>query len=361
MPKSLRSRDIGIAGACILALSLLACNTDVASPPSLQHSPEALFVRLEMNQRAVLLSTFAPYDTVRLATIPMGSGNVRWRPANMSDAEFDSLLRASPPTFISRDSTRIRVSRDGLVRVVRATTTAGTVQIVATQKIGPVTRACTTFVRALPIANPRTIKHLNISTVDSLKIAASSTAQFLVTGTDADNVRIENIVTYVRSSNAGIMMGGAGWNKISIMGGGRGIGEATLFVSTFVFDTPITDSIVLRNGAPVSHEVNLGIFRGSRTVGDIVVGPGGIVGWVNDSTSNATDQDLDIIFDLSEDVLAALDPVKNTGGGNIVGIPGDRTLTLAQKTRYRRFLKPGIYTYRVNPRNQTGRVIVWDQ
>ncbi len=358
----LRSKSIWIAGACYVALSLMACNTDVASPPSLEYAPEGLFVRLEMNHRAVLLSTFAPYDTVRLATIPMGSGNVRWKPAGMSDAEIDSLLGANPPMLISQDSTRIRVSRDGLVQVVRATTAAGTVRIIATQTIGPITRACTTLVRALPVEHPSTIKRLQISTVDSLKVAANSRIPFVVTGMDADDVPISNIVTYVTTSNVGIMLGdGAGWNKTSILGGARSIGEATVSVSSLVFGTPITNSVVLRNGAPLSDEIRLGGIQWIEAVSDVIIGPGGTVGWFNDSTSAPVDRDVDVIFDMPAAALAALDPAKNTGSGNIIGIPGDPTLTRAQKTRYRRFTEPGIYKYRVVPRNQTGRIIVWDR
>jgi hypothetical protein len=77
---------------------------------------------------------------------------------------------------------------------------------------------------------------------------------------------------------------------------------------------------------------------------------------------NNTNQPIDIIFD---DPAKILGSSKNTPSdltaGNILSLPGDTTLALTARTKYRKIPLPGTYEFHVEPGGATGTIIIHDQ
>lgn len=352
---------------CLLG-ALWSCNTQVVEPKSLEHEASDLYVRLEMNHRAVLLSTVAPYDTLQLKTIPFGDKDSIWKPTGLSQEDIDSIIKANPPTFISKDSSRIKVTNDGLIRAIKPTTNTGTVQVIATQQINNVTRACTTLVRALPIPNALPAESIVLSSVDTLKIAADLSVPLNVKVFDeADNL-ISNVVTYVRTSNPDIIrlgtssVGKGAWNIASLRGGDGIIGKAKIRVNATVFGREVDAEIELRNGHRLSNKLGSTINLNNRSgiyLPPTTIAKGGIISWTNDTIAGIPDKAVDVIFDDPSGVSAAPLAAQNSGSGNIHWPIGDRDQTIEQRTRYRQFNTPGIYPYRVS-NGLIGNVIVME-
>jgi hypothetical protein len=357
----------GLAGAATLAATVVGCSDEIAGGLPVTAIGANLYARLETNHHAVLLSIVAPYNTVQLSTVPMDMNGNEWLPDHLTRAERDSLLEANPPEYLSQDEARVRVSANGLIQAVGTTTVTGTVRIIATRQLGNVTRADTTLVRVLNEPSPPRIKTFRLRPSDSLKVAGGSTLPMVLTALDSANNPILRVVTYARSSDAdavtiGSNSGGAsGWNVTSVAGGSYRLGSARIQSQAYVYGIAVADTITMMNGHYIvrsswiySTTASNGTVSMQLSAPDVSVGPGGIVNWTNDTKL----EPVSIEFDAPSTVLAAILPAQNTGGGNIIDIPFDSTLSITARSRYRRFLEPGIYTYRTNPYGLTGRVIV---
>ncbi len=352
------SSAIVLAILCAVLL-INGCSKDISNPEGLITEDASLYTALEVNHRALMLSIHPPYDTVTLKTLPLGAKRVLWRPSGYTDAEFDSILKANPPRFVSRDSSRIRVTPGGKVIAVSPTPITGTVMVIASRQINNMTWSCTTQVRALDILDPPKIVSFTLSMQDSNKVAANSFTMPVITASDEEGRPIANINTYYFSNQSKTIHFGSyrssvsgGWN--ARLNGYDGIMGSTLVTaSAYVYGTPVSDSIIVRNGYPVTATTQIyssligGVFPSK------VVGPGVTINWINSSN-----QVVDIIFEEPEKVLEAISPNPTSGSGNVMLIPGDSTLSIGQRQRFRRILLPGTYLFRVEPLGYTGSFIV---
>ncbi len=353
----------------VLALAATAsCSDDlVVAPPLLVDSPH-LYARLEMNHHAVLLSVVAPYDTVQLTTTPRDFKGDAWQPINVTSVERDSLLQANPPVYVSQDSTRVKVTSTGLIRAVGVTNSTATVRVIATRQLGGVTRADTTLVRVRDVAVPPTITTFRLRPNDSTKVAANSNLPIVLTALDSDNNPIPGVVTYLKSNNPSVVSIGSsdkysGWNSTSVYGGRNELGTSRITSEAYVYGVSMVDTVTIRNGYPINGRFTMyssrhadGTLLGSINRAAIQIGPGGVVTWVN----NAKFADLTIEFENPLAALPTLAVSQNTGGGHIVDIPSDSLLSEDTRTRHRRFLQPGTYTFRTIPFGILGTVIVRD-
>src|SRR5881394_1092597 len=140
--RSLRRRSraglalLGVAGG--LAGTLLGCSNiepvaPVAGPIT---QPEQLYMDLTLNYRAINLSTAAGSNTLQLTATPR-------------DALGNPMTGLPAPVFKSPDTTKVRVTPEGLLTAVGTITNF---QVTATLTVGPVTHADTTWINvtALP-------------------------------------------------------------------------------------------------------------------------------------------------------------------------------------------------------------------
>lgn len=353
----------------VIAATSVGCGDEFAGGLPATSDGANLYARLEMNHHAVLLSIVAPYDTVRLSAMPKDMDGNDWFPDHLTVTERDSLLAVNPPKYLSQDEARVRVGANGFLQAVGTTTATGTVRVIATRQLGNVTRADTTLVRILDEPSPPKIKTFRLRPTDSLKVASGSKLPMVLTALDSVNNPILRVVTYARSYNPTIIGIGidekySGWNVTSVYGGRHQLGTSQIISGAYVYGIVVADTITMMNGYPITRgstidasTANNGTVSLSLSSSNITIGPGGVVYWTNDTKL----EPISIEFDDPSTVLAAILPAQNTGGGNIIDIPSDSTLTAITRTRFRRFLEPGLYIYRTNPYGSTGRVVVKDR
>src|ERR1051325_8443702 len=109
-----------------LSWILLGCGTDLSAPRPAP-DPAQLYWALTLEQRAITLSTVAPYDTLRLV-------------ATARAATGDPLPIPTAVVYKSSDLKSLQVGSDG---VVRAVAPGNGFQIIATLTMGNLTHADT--------------------------------------------------------------------------------------------------------------------------------------------------------------------------------------------------------------------------
>lgn len=358
------ARFCGATSVGIVALASIGCSglDEVLTPPI---ASTTLYSRLDVNHHAILLSTVAPYDTVRLHTTPRNFDGEAWRPNWMSAAAFDSLLAASPASYISQDSTKVKVSADGLVRAIAPTTGAATVRIVASRQIGNVTRADTVLVRAQNVVNPQRIRTYRHRPADTLKVAIATSLAIQLTAVDSHNVAIANVVTYVKTVDSTIVGVGPTPRKAqhnaTALRGNANAGSTRIVSQAYIYGIAVADTFFVIAGARLSKLINVKVFDpildpvGAIFYGGFsqwVIGPGGVGNWsVYADSVYSPPFPVDIIFD---DPTVALAPdAVSSDSGNILNAWGNNFR--------RRFVIPGEHFFRVEPFGLRGSVIVAPQ
>ncbi len=362
-----------------LTFLLYGCGDQFSTAPI---SSTNFYWELRLNYHAALLSLQPPHNTLQLHTTPYTAVGEGWQPEGMTPAQVDSLLTASPAEFVSRDSSKVLVSSTGLVtaRAVQS----GNVYVVAARKLGNSIHLDSALIRVADVASTPVLDTFRVQPRDgdSAKVASdrrsvffSSFAEksFMVTTKDEYGSTIAGIPIYFTSSNpfvATVKDRFAAAKSISIINPG----EVVLRSETWVYGVAKRDSMVFIVGYPIAP--TLVIFPSEMLRNDLEwhYGPGATVGFRNFSGMTAAQASLygvaasngvpiEIIFDDSLNVSAAVSISQNSGGGNIRGgIPGDTApFPDAGRIRYRRFISPGSYVYRILPFNTTGKIIIHDK
>ncbi len=355
-------RKTATTAAVVLSTGMLAglsaCSIDNMHAPV--PNPEAAMWNLRLNHHAIQLSLNAPHNSIQLSTVAYDyEGNVLTDlPAQ--DAE-------SPVRWISTDTTKVLVDGNGVVSA--RSVSVGTVYVIALRQIGGVTQGDSALVLVSNAPDPRPIASLSVrpAATDSLKFGVWTGKVLFVTAKDDLDRPLSSIPVYMRSLKMSVVAvaGTAQWGST----GSRSIfgldpGEVQIISEAWVFGETRADTVTLVVGHPVTISA---IRLGATGQDDYIrkVGPGGIVGWENATIRPGTAQPdgvaIDIIFDDPDAALPALIASQNTGGGNVLGIPGAANLGTFARTRYRRFLTPGTYTYTVMPLNRTGAIVVYDK
>ncbi len=377
-PTALRSLPIAtllVAGAA----ASLGCGADSFTPQT-RIDEQTLYWRLDINHRAVLLSTAAPYDTLRLLATPR---NYRG----------DPILGAPSPQYTSRDLTRVIVTPDGLLQAVAPVTPGTAVAVIARLQIDGLTHVDTVFVSVVSTDPPPMLDSISIQPIppDSAKLATTQSTfgwglsdtlavrAFDMTGapmlTLPGNtagvlpVRLSVADTAVAQFDKRIFL----TNKNAEIRGYR-VGSTMLYASTTAFGVTKTDSLLYRIGWPIAASINL-TSPGKLPPGNtnkvmptpnlftmpiVRIAVGGIVRWSNfgtgfDSTINTAivfkPEDLHNVGSMTPrpPFLSVLEyfsmcqvPTTHSdcaGTGNMVIDPTTRQGA-------RRFFAPGTYEYR---------------
>jgi hypothetical protein len=334
--------------------------------------PGALFMRLTLDHRAINLSTAAPYDTFRLTATPRnGLG--------------EPITGLPAPVFRSTDTARVWVTPDGLLRARRAATRVAVIAELAAE--GNVRHEDTAYVNVTMTSAPPSLSTFSISPeppaklVWPIKTTGEGVAGILallgglpvppelekrvpLRALDPDGKPVPGLVIEYRSSDPAVVEVDASGNATP-----NRPGDARIVARTVAYGVAMEDTAEVVVTLPRYQEVRIREDdRGRITLqpAEVRVLPNGYVLFRTETTTP-----VDITFDVPDDVAeiaeycAALGG-EHCGGGNIPafafdgqGQPGN-VLNYPKVVRGRRFLVPGIYTYRSTLTGLAGRVVVTD-
>lgn len=333
-----------------------------------ESDPEKLHRSVRVNLHAVQLSPVAPNNTVQLtATSYTPSGS------ELIPADGETF---PPVEWFSTDSSKVKVTADGLVTAIDPTT--GVVRVIAARQVNNVTKADTCQVRVLLEPASRVFERLSILPLDSSRVAANTNKVLPAFAIDTADVQMNGVVAYFSTSDTAIAKITSIWSigatTTSVTIGARKVGKVLVTATTWIYGVERTDTFTLNVGYPISAAVSIQRERqpdGSllpripNTVNDI--GIGGEVRFANatgrgPNVSNPVGYmgiPIDVIFDDPSVALPSMLAGQNTGGGNILAISGDTvTSTSATRMLYRRFTRVGVHRYTVRPLGLTGAVTV---
>jgi hypothetical protein len=342
--------------ATMLAASLsLGCATsakDAAfAPPS---DPASLYWLLRVDQHAVQL---LPDSTLQLhAATYTALGTTYTPPAGV----------AVTTTWRSLDSTKVTVSPTGLIGAVAVT--QNPVKVIVAQQVGNLTRADTLQVKVS--TNTSVLATFSITPTDSAKVAASSSRFLAVQTLLSNGTAIPGVMAYYHIQDTTVARLSSLWtsgnsvSQTSVLG--KKVGTTLVTGTVWMNGVAKTDTFTLTVGYPISNLiVNVGYFpegpNGSNipliTPDTIVIGPGGSIRWTNNTGTDT----INVIFDQPSFVLAdSSSAANNSGPGDILAIPSDTlgAASLASRSRFRRIVVPGTYSYTIQPYGIVGYVVV---
>ncbi|MHB2033377.1 MAG: hypothetical protein ACYCVE_08395 [Gemmatimonadaceae bacterium] len=334
-----------------------------------------MFWELRLQDRAITLSTSAPYDTFRLKPVAV-------------DGQGNSMPFTGNLTFTTSDTHGVQVDSTGLLRAVAATTN---VRIIVTLAAGDLIHSDTAEVNVLNATNPQPLATFTVNAggPDTVQIARGqfhNTASLPVVASDASGNPIRNLAIDVRSLDTN-MVHVCSVNSTSIevcaysgLTGGHP-GFARVVASTTTYGARFADTLVVGVSAPLLSRIVI-MSRPAKVgappeptfgYGRVSIAPGGTVLWLNSPIFvGGYGLPIDIVFDDPSSATAGslnchsyvpFFPV-DTASGNIAAF-GDRgttfaTVKWAEVCRSRTFLKPGTYTYHSTLTPATGAVVVTD-
>ncbi len=360
-----RAVTLALLGA-LAASGSIGCGMDSGWVP--ESDPERLHRSVRVNLHAVQLSPVAPNNTLQLtATSYTPSGSVLIPP----DGET-----LSPVQWFSTDSSKVKVTADGLVTAIDATT--GVVRVIASRQVNNVTKADTCQIRVLLEPASRVFERLSILPLDSSRMAANTNKVLPVFAIDTADAQMNGVVAYFTTSDTAVAKITSVWSvgaaTTSVTIGARKVGKALVTATTWIYGVERTDTFTMNVGYPILTAVSIQrdlqpdgslLARIPGTASDI--GIGGEVRFANatgraPNTSNPVGYmgiPIDVVFDDPSVALPSMMAGQNTGGGNILAISGDTvTSTSATRILYRRFTRVGIHRYTVRPLGLTGAVTV---
>ncbi len=358
----------------VAVLTSAACSSDASFAPVL--SGADVYWSLRLNHHAVQLSLHPPHNTLKLeTTMYTSSGSVF-----TSTATTDERAITESTVFVSRDSTKVGVAQDGTLsaRAIQG----GAVFVVATKTFNGVSHSDSALVRVADISSSPVLNAFTVRPAvgDSAKVAVAwpdvgfnaGRKGLPVSMKDTAGLVLGGYAVYLSSSDPLIASVGTNpWVAAKQVTAVRP-GKVKIRAELWVYGVAMTDSFTFTVGYPINSTISR--FFPIDQAGYLVrnhfdVGPGAIVSWENVTARTAISvqglggvisngQPVDIIFDDPINVLEASTGGVNTGSGNIIAIPSDSSLAFTDRVRYRRFLTPGTYPFRVMPFGTTGTVVV---
>ncbi len=385
--------------ASLAVAGSLACGGDTFTPqPLIDQS--ALYWRLDLDHRAILLSTAAPHDTLRLTATPR---NYRG----------DALSGAPMPTFASQNLTNVIVTPEGVLRAIAPTTPGTVVAVVARLTIDDLTHVDTAFISVVSTDPPPTLASFSIHPIppDSAKVGAipavlfsSATSTRLsdtlsIRATDAAGMPILTIPGHIsgilpvalRSSDTAVVQFDEKiftTNKMAELRGYQ-VGTATISASTTAFGVRMVDTLDYRVGwalmatilmvAPSDYNTSAPHVLPINNVFTyplLRIGVGGVVTWSNvgiggdtNSTPNHIlfdDDDLPNVLSVPSRPPFMPAIVYNSSclafyGADCVN-GGNMVISQTNKKATRQFLVPGVYDYSSSlyP-GSVGKIVVIDE
>ncbi len=370
------SRGQSLIRLGLLSISLFgsACGgSDAALAPPIEDQSR-LYWDITVNYPAVLLSLTDPYDTLQLHAIPR---NALGKPF-ITDTTAASDVR--PATWVSRDSSKVRVSETGrLISVAEI----DRVFIIVSQQVGSVTRQDSVLVSVKDDPTHRVLTTFEVRPLDSLKRASGSGGSIDIVALDQMGDPMEELPFQIVPQDSSIAKigpwasPGNTWD-FSIV---KAVAQTKVTAVTWVYGVVKTDSFTLETGGALftlpAGIVSQWVDKTGKVgflcligCSSVEMGPGGVTSWSNLSGAGPDNamggvarvgEVMDVIFDDSTAPQPALLAFQNSGGGNIYAIPFDTTIAPVKRARYRRFTKPGTYPYTIKPFGYRGTVVVLDR
>ncbi len=353
--RSIWRRGVALGGMLAFAWG---CGSDGLEAPT-QVAPDQLYWDLQLNHRAALLSTVAPYDTLTLIAIARNANGV-------------SIAMPEAPTFTSGNVKRAIVTPEGVLRALSAGVEPA--WIVARLTVGNLTHIDSLEVRVVDDVVPPVLTEFSIQPIapDSAKWGGGPFSPFPSTvplrATDASGVPLADLPVYYRSSDTTIAT--VDRNNGTIIGGRPG--SVTLDASTTAFGVAKADALTYRIGWPIFEIINyqpIPTSSGENINGflpaTVTIGVGGMVQW-------GASEMLDVVFEDPTDLPSVARPSTyavlpglfdsafceansyDCGGG-------DLSLSPTQSLGYRVFSAPGVYEIRSVQSGASGRVVVVDE
>ncbi len=282
-------RRLRVAKA-VVALVLTACGSDIPVSPAPLTDAATMFWAVELNHRAITLSTVAPYDTTTLSTTPVNDAHA-------------PLTGLPAPTFTSTDSTRARVTANGLVTALRP---GANIKIIASILQENLRHADTAVVTVTSLATPPILAALSIHPIPPDSAKNSNTKSLAARLTDTKGLPITGLPVFYTSSDVTISV------IDRITGSARPIrpGRVTFVAAATAYGITKSDTLAFIVGyptsvlTPASPRPNA---QGKTVYGfwsDITVGIGAAITFQN-NTAGAPP--IDVVFDDSTHVAAGYD------------------------------------------------------
>ncbi len=249
----------------MLALTVAACATDTPYAPPPVTDPTKLYWSLTLNHRAVLLSTVAPYDTIRLVATPRTIKGV-------------PIAGLPAPTFTSLDLQNVQVSTTGLVHAIG---TGTQFTVVVSMSVGNDTHADTAIINVTDTTPPPVLSRFTIhpGSGDSAKTAADIEVSIPGVGIDPVGDTIQNLSIYYATADSNV----ANISRAGVLTPNRP-GHVTVYATTTAYgitkvDTlPYTIGYSIFAGIQIAAEPNAaGKTVGVFTPSSVLVGPGATI------------------------------------------------------------------------------------
>jgi hypothetical protein len=305
MRRILSMRAIAIKNSSTLGIIITSficgCADPVAPHPTLL-PVEVVPWKLQLNHRAVTLSTTAPHNEIKLEAIAY-------------NVYGDVLDEVSDVTYTT-NSAYVLVSPDGTLRA--NTTQSTTAQVIAHVTYQGVTRPDTLYVRVnnnVPTPAP-VLKTLDLDVMpgDSTRIASYGYSDFptkllQLRAFDTQDNPIQNIAVRYESSDRTIVQ--LSPQSPLLLSYQRGV--AVVRASATVYGVSLSDSLLITVTDPLSVLAQLRATENGRIHPvqqlDHTIAVGGTVTWYNQSMDS-----VDIIFDDSTNVAIGKRNMRDMGG-----------------------------------------------
>jgi len=336
--------------ALLLALAAAGCSGDPPVTPPPAQDPTTLYWQLTLNEHAVMMSTVAPLDTVRIVATPR----------TISGAP---ILDLGKPTYTSLDLDRAFVDSTGLVHAVGV---GDQVQIVASLEENNILHADTLFLNITEDAAPPTLATFTIhpDVGDSAKVAAASSVTITPRAATADGTPISDVPVYFTSSDPEV----ATVDRATGFLAPNRPGQVTVYATTNVYGVTKSDTVPYTIGHPITIAIEIvsqvnasgqavNVFSPST----VELGPGAIVLFGN-VTALPTDVTFDDPANVAEDQRDCPFLASLCGTGNIdawVKDPTDESGITG--LRARSFPVPGTYTFHSTIFGSTGTIVIADE
>lgn len=336
--------------ALMLLFAVYGCSTDKLESVS-PGAPEEMYWSLELNHRAGVMSTVAPYDKLQLEVFPLA-------------ARGDTLPVEGVVTYTSSAPDKVRVTEGGLVE---ALATASGVNIIARLSMNNTMHADTLRLNVTALADPMELASFSIQPV------APDSAVWVVAGgnvysrplralaLDDNDTNIPSVIVRYTARDRSVL------TVVPFTGAltGVSVGQSMIVASTTVYGVKMVDSVLFTIKMPSSAYVTInGPVRGppggfSPTVDSI--GVGGSIIWTSFVVSP-----VDIVFDDPTNVMAGPFPCYDCSvdEGNIE--PFSAIWESEEDNEYseisvsRSFPVAGTYHYRSLITGKTGTIVVVD-
>ena len=336
--------------ALLLALAAAGCSGDPPVTPPPAQDPTTLYWQLTLNEHAVMMSTVAPLDTLRIVATPR----------TISGAP---ILDLGKPTYTSLDLDRAFVDSAGLVHAVGV---GDQVQIVASLEENNILHADTLVLNITEEAAPPALATFTIhpDVGDSAKVAAASSVTIIPRTAAADGTPISDVPVYFTSSDPEV----ATIDRTTGFLAPNRPGQVTVYATTNVYGVTKSDTVPYTIGHPITIalEIVSQVNASGETVNvfspnTVELGPGAIVLFGN-VTTLPTDVTFDDPTNVAEDQRDC--PFLETlcGTGNIdawVKDPSDESGITG--LRARSFPVPGTYTFHSTIFGSTGTIVIADE